>query len=500
MTYTADAVGVLERVELRRVATAQGLNPQRRAQLGQFFTPAPVAAFLASMFDVLGRPARLLDPGAGVGSLTAAVVERWAVEGGGPIDATAFEVDPAVASSLRLTCEELSGVEGCRADAIEADFVAYAARSLQPGLFDGALEPFDLVVMNPPYGKIAAASGERRQVRAVGVDVGNLYTAFVALSVRLLAEGGQLVAITPRSFANGPYFRAFRKDLLRHGSFKRLHVYDSRDVAFGDGDVLQENVIFRLDRTTRRGRVLVSASHGPDRATSRERLVMHDELVRPNDPELFIHVTVDDDEADIAQQMAAQPATLADLGLTVSTGRVVDFRAREHLRAGPTDTSVPLIYPGHLRDGRVLWPQPTGRKPNAIEACEATASLLVPNETYVLTKRFTSKEERRRVVACIASPDDIPGELVGFENHTNVIHCRWRGLDPDLAWGLSLYLNSTMVDRAFRQFSGHTQVNATDLRKLRDPRGETLRLLGRLCNASRPEQDRIDALIEEHLG
>ena len=48
-----------------------------KAQLGQFMTPATIAVFMASLFSPLNRPEiRLLDPGAGVGSLTAAFVQR----------------------------------------------------------------------------------------------------------------------------------------------------------------------------------------------------------------------------------------------------------------------------------------------------------------------------------------------------------------------------------------------------------------------------------------
>jgi adenine-specific DNA-methyltransferase len=34
---------------------------------------------------------------------------------------------------------------------------------------------------------------------------------------------------------------------------------------------------------------------------------------------------------------------------------------------------------------------------------------------------------------------------------------------------LAAFLNSTVLDVYFRQFNGHTQVNATDLRNLRYP-------------------------------
>ncbi len=47
-----------------------------------------------------------------------------------------------------------------------------------------------------------------------------------------------------------------------------------------------------------------------------------------------------------------------------------------------------------------------------------------------------------------------------------------------MAAGLACFLNSTVLDNYFRVFSGHTQVNATDLRNMKYPSGDRLRALG----------------------
>ena len=93
-------------------------------------------------------------------------------------------------------------------------------------------------------------------------------------------------------------------------------------------------------------------------------------------------------------------------------------------------------------------------------------------------QRFTSKEEKRRLVACLFDPTKVKTEWVGFENHLNYFHASGQGLDRRLAMGLFAFLNSTMVDQYFRRFSGHTQVNATDLRTLAYPDRETLQAMG----------------------
>lgn len=145
----------------------------------------------------------------------------------------------------------------------------------------------------------------------------------------------------------------------------------------------------------------------------------------------------------------------------------------------PMPDAVPLIYPNNLRDGAIIWPQEKSKKPAAIADNNRTQPLLLPTDFYVLVKRFTAKEERRRVVAALVTPEDLPAARVGFENHLNVYHCGGRGLPIDLARGLVAFLNSSVVDRYVRQFSGHTQINATDLRQLRYPHREELIAAGR---------------------
>ena len=118
---------------------------------------------------------------------------------------------------------------------------------------------------------------------------------------------------------------------------------------------------------------------------------------------------------------------------------------------------------------------------------------------YLLTKRFTSKEERRRLVACIFDPDQVEAEWIGFENHLNYFHASGHGLERTLAIGLYVFLNSTVVDQYFRRFSGHTQVNATDLRTLAYPSRDTLQSMGRAVKTLDLAQNEIDQLVTKHL-
>ena len=125
----------------------------------------------------------------------------------------------------------------------------------------------------------------------------------------------------------------------------------------------------------------------------------------------------------------------------------------------------------------------------------------MPNGFYTVVRRLSSKEEKRRIVAAVHDPGRVPGPKVGFENHLNVFHADRKGLPPDLAKGLAVYLSSTLVDAYFRQFNGHTQVNAADLRMLPYPSREDLEALGSSVEAVRfPGQEEIDDLLEGRIN
>jgi adenine-specific DNA-methyltransferase len=218
----------------------------------------------------------------------------------------------------------------------------------------------------------------------------------------------------------------------------------------------------------------------------------------PADSSRVVHLALDVADDEVKRVVMGLPTSLASLGIEVSTGRVVDFRARDFLRKNPGEDTVPLIYPLHFNGGGVHWPCPGSRKANALLAVPETQELLVPNGVYVLVKRFTAKEERRRVVATVFRPEgNLAGfRSVGFENHLNYFHCKGGALDGAVAEGLALYLNSTVVDSYFRQFSGHTQVNAADLRSLRYPSKEQLCRLAASVEAGAREQAAIDAAVD----
>lgn len=484
-------------IDDRRQVIARATPAKHKSQLGQFMTPGVIANFMASMFEPLGsKVIRLLDAGAGIGSLTAAFAMRAAREKASSLNCEAWELDPKLHLALRDTlddCHALAKSLGTEfsGDIQTEDFILAFA-----DLFGRAkMAAPTHAILNPPYKKISSDSAHRLALRHSGVETSNLYSAFVALALISLEKGGELVAITPRSFCNGPYFKPFRSLLLARSALVRIHIFESRTQAFETDEVLQENVIFYLVKGRPQGAVLLSSSIDSSFLDLQTRSMAFEEIVRPTDLEKVFHLGLNEDCASTKHAANTYRHTLESLGLQVSTGPVVDFRLRSELRETQSQDCMPLVYAHHFENGFVSHPKCDARKPNFIAANNVTKKWLMPTGCYTLIRRLSSKEEKRRIVPALFTPECAMGEFIGFENHLNVFHSEKSGLGRDLAAGLAIYLGSSFADNRLRRFSGHTQVNAADLRALRYPDLATLECWGKGVSTVLPAQADIDQIV-----
>jgi adenine-specific DNA-methyltransferase len=493
-------------LDINRFHFSSRLNLKQRSELGQFLTPAPIARFMAGQFNNLSGHISLLDPGAGVGSLTAAFVERLLINAD-QIEScliTTYEVEETF-----LPCLEQCLIECCNAlqnKGIKADyslqnqsFIESVGKTSLP-LFTKNYHNFTHAILNPPYKKISSKSTEKKILSKLGIETVNLYSAFVWLSILQLSQNGEIVAITPRSFCNGSYFRPFRKAFLEKMAFENIHIFASRSLAFAQDNVLQENIIFHAAKTEVKPKCIEISINSEQELDnfSEIRLVPYNQVIETNDPEMFIHILTNSLEDAVKVQIDKFSSTLDELGLEISTGQVVDFRLKSSLRNSLDDQNVPLIYPESIKPGKILFPPTKPKKSIAIENNQQTQKWLIKPGWYVLIKRFSAKEEKRRIVAAVCSPINSPA--LGIENHLNYYHAKGKGMNPDLARGLTAFLNSTLFDNYFRLFSGNTQVNATDLRKIRYPSQEDLMQLGSQIDEFVFDQEKLDTLVHKTLS
>ena len=503
LTSDQDLVSYIEYNQLQRMSK---VHSGTKEKFEQYFTSGPIAELMASKLDFSGDTVRLLDPGAGYGILFTACVNKILANKTKPksIEIVAFEADLTLLDNLKFAlgiCEKACKVAGIKfkGQLKMEDFIESSI--IRRGLFVGTEESFTHVIVNPPYKKLNTDTKTYDLLKRVGRPSPNLYSAFLSMAETYLGEGGQLVSITPRSFCNGVYFRYFREQFLRTMDISLIHIFTSRNKAFSVDKVLQENVIIKWVKSKNPNRnVKIFSSEGPDDEILSERDVNLYEVVFPDDKEHIIRIVQNANEEMIRQLIDQLQFRLKDIGLKASTGPIVDFRFDRHIHRKSLSDTVPLIQPECVNsDGFISWDPYNMKKEPYIEVTETTKRFLVPDNVYVILKRFTSNEEKKRIVAAVYRPLNTYEGLVGFENRVNYIHQNGKGVDIELAKGLVLYLNSTLVDSYFRQISGHTQVNASDLERLKYPEIKTLRILGNEFIEKLPEQEHIDRIIHEKV-
>lgn len=486
-----------ERVVLSAARIADRCRAQSsedlKKELGQYFTSAAIAAFMAELVEApRGRhTVRVLDPGAGTGILGIALAERL-VERHHRVHLVAVEIDPGASTHLEQTLSLAREILGERFtfEILRSDFLALAT----PTLGVAPIAPFHIAIGNPPYFKMSPND-------ARGGDAPNIYARFMEVAGRLLVRGGQMCFIVPRSFASGLYFKRFRQRFHALMRLDRVHVFESRSAAFDVDGVLQENLILRYRREPDdRGDVILSSSAGAaDLAGRTEHAVTRERILPSSDPNAALFLPLNAGDLRVMDLFRSFRHGLGHYGLDVSTGPVVPFRAEHDLVRKPQCVAtVPMLWMQHVRPEGVTWPLGGEfRKPEHIRA-SASTKLLVPNSTYVLMRRFSAKEEERRLVAAVLRVGQLPGESIGLENHLNFIHRPGGRLESDEAVGLSMLLNSALFDSYFRISSGNTQVSATELRALPLPPPEVLRRIAR--RAGDLPLDAADGFVEGVLG
>ena len=424
----------MEDLDKTRIKVSKNTPETIKEELGQYLTPCSIADFMASLFseEKLSN-CDILDPGAGMGILTKALSSRVLENNNSIKSITAVELDNGILPFLK---DVLNGLNCENCETLNADFLETALNWIQ---FDFE-KSFSHIIMNPPYKKIGSNSAQRNLLHQAGIETVNLYSGFVALGIMLLKEHGELVAIIPRSFCNGPYYRPFRNIILNKTQITQIHLFGSRKNNFSDDNVLQENVIIKLIKESpSKHEVKISFSTDGTFEDYYEYSCLSDEIVENDDKELFIRIPEHTRYNSISQNSNVN-STLQSLNLSVSTGPVVDFRVKPYLSQMPQEDTVPLIYPFHLEMTKCIWPQEHSRKANSIRSNEETLKLLFPSGYYCAVKRFSSKEERHRISACVISPDDFHSpEFLGFENHLNIFHNEKQGLDKDVAFGLMVF-------------------------------------------------------------
>tara|TARA_R110001583_G_scaffold10417_8_gene47920 strand:- start:17128 stop:18696 length:1569 start_codon:yes stop_codon:yes gene_type:complete len=472
--------------EFLAISHSGSQSRESKKDLGQFFTPKDLAIFMASIADVdiEKNSIRILDPGCGTLILASSLVEKLVSENVNieEIIVDAYEIDTFLESDIAWLGEKLTlwGRErniNIIINHFKEDFIL-ANRD-----YNIPIKNYDYIISNPPYFKIGKEDERLGVFNKPLKGQQNIYSLFMLLSSFLLNQGGQLIYLVPRSFTSGSYYQSFREQFLNNVSIKFIHLFSSRVAGFKKDNVLQENIIVKAinKNDSLDDLIQISQSNGLDDLNHNCLNVFREaDLIRDLGSLLAIHVPVNSHEQTSIQLFYQWHDNLQTLGYKVSTGPVVPFRSREHLKE---DTSceyscVPLFWMHNCRKMELTWPLKKRNKQEWIIDNLESKSKLVNNENFVILRRFSSKEEKAKIVAVPHLRDRFQYDKVGIENHLNYLYKIDGELTEFEVYGLSVLYNSSIFDSYFRSLNGNTQVNAKELNSIPMPSVEIIIRIG----------------------
>ena len=452
----------------------------QRKKYGQFFTSKNTAAFMASLFEPdEHRPiVSILDAGAGSGVLSAALVQRlqscsWITN----IRLVCYENDPHVIDLLRQNLETVTAKSNIPVDyEVRAENYILSQTADYNGMLDANPDPekFDFVIGNPPYKKIGKNAPEAVSMPDVCYGAPNLYFLFASMSLFNLKDDAEMVYIIPRSWTSGAYFRQFREKFLTEGALEHIHLFESRDKVFSEESVLQETIIIKVrkSRVKPEAITITTTDNSEDFTNIRTMSVPYSTVV--SGAESYVYLVTDEEEASTLNRLNRLHDTLPSLGLRMKTGLTVNFRNLDALRDSSEDGTVPLFYAQHIQEGKVVFP--VGKEHEYIKTDQP--GLLQNNTNYLFVKRFTSKEEHRRLQCGVYLADQYPSyPVISTQNKINFIS-GLKDLSKQIVYGLYVLFNSTIYDCYYRILNGSTQVNSTEINSMPVPPMSTIEAMG----------------------
>lgn len=453
------------------------LPEEYRGKYGVFYTPPALVERLLDQAEQAGTDwttAQVLDPACGGGAFLAPVAQRMAaaLTHLTPAQRIAhiathlhgFEIDPFSAWVSQVFVEKVLGDDLAAADQPLPQLIEIGD-SLKTT--SERYATFDLVIGNPPYGKIKLSAQDRATWKRGLYGHANIYGLFSDLAAWLVAPGGVIAYITPTSFLGGQYFQALRGVLRREAPPVSIDFISSRGGVFADA--LQEALlaVYRKQADSERLALPVQVSHLCVTEAGEMTVSANGAYALPEDlhgPWLLPRTPAQSEAAELAARI---PHRLADLGYTVATGPLVWNRHKDRLHSVRTKKSVPLIWAECVPSdasgdftfrstGRnhVPWYEPGG----------ASDSNIV-RSSCVLLQRTTSLEQARRLVAAQLPQAfiDRHGGSVTVENHLNMVR-PIAGVRTQVSPAtIAALLNSDRVDQVYRCISGSVAVSAYEL-------------------------------------
>ena len=476
-------------------------------RLGRLFTKKESAKIMASKFslDVEKSSYTILDPGAGTGILTAALVERICKEAPlcKQIFVTCYENNSDFADMLEDNLERIR--KKCRHDydvrlfasVYRENYLTESKNHYTVTFFDTVPDKYDLIICSPPtelYEKDsdeALTTGGVTQLKFAAPDL------FLSQASKHLEPSGELGIMLPVSYATASGVAPLRLEIAKALSLEALHLFIGKQKNLKRAVPLKKNFIVAYKNAPKNSTVAISSSEDNGANITNLPSLAYDFIVDEESGALTLPKSVEDTM--IVEHISKLPETLSSLGLKMSTGLIIDSKCEGMIFSERSEGTIPLIRQNAIRNGIIAFPS----KISGQYLAPVKSSLMQKNKNMIIIKRIPAKSDARFINSAIYLAAQMPKETyISTHNKVNFIDTQNKDAEmcPRLVFGLFALLNSTIYDRYLSIVSKSKQINAKEFKTLPLPSRNIIESIGvRLMSLRQTSVKACDQIVNPTL-
>jgi adenine-specific DNA-methyltransferase len=195
-----------------------------RKSFGQFFTPTPVAEFMAKW--IVGNPScrTVLDPAVGLGVFFRAIIK---IAEPANYEFSGYDLDPTILDKATPLFSQFNSIN-------------ITLRN-QDYLFNDWSRKYDGIICNPPYFKFQDYKNRATSLKEFKTRLGmnlsgftNIYTMFMLKSVTQLTLHGRAAYLVPFEFLNSDYGTTIKRHLLENKTLRYVILFNSNEHVFSN--------------------------------------------------------------------------------------------------------------------------------------------------------------------------------------------------------------------------------------------------------------------------
>lgn len=469
-------------------------SKEQNIRIGRFFTKKGTAALLSVMCQYAGaETVSILDPGAGTGILSAALLERLCLSGKPPktVELTCFENDAMMLPMLEYNLVRLRrrarhdyGVKLVYRIRTE-NFVLAAA--------DEVGGCFDYVIQNPPSELLAKDTAEVEALASLCAGATDIAFLFAAMGMKMLRAGGEMVSLLPTAYASGVYLDRIRRYMMEQAHIAKMHLF-AKESDRASGTTRSSMLLKWVKTPAAEGQTIAISSSFSDGDGGDITLLPpfpYHRIVNAETGALLLLKSKE--EADVLALVETLPETMSSLGLRMRTGLTLESRYPDQLRDAAVDGAIPLIHPKSIHEGIVQLPTQKYIIP-------VIPSLAQKNKNMLFIKRVPAKSDNRHLLCGAYLASQLPhNATISTHNKLNYIDfADDREMDPALLFGLYGVLSSDLYEKYCTILSKAPQINATDYGNLSLPSLKVLRDIGNQLLMSRRFSPKVCSVVVQN--